>query len=147
MVYPEYEVCKAKVVELQGQFDKLLTEKERIFSKALPNAIRYDKESVQSSNTVNVQEEYVITLDEKQIDEKLEQLRTMLSDRNGLLEMKEKELFKSQDLHDKVYRLRYIKGFGIKKISNILSYSRAHVYRILDEIGKVDTKCDTFAKK
>ena len=134
MIYPEYESCKIKVSELQNQFDKLLTEKERIFSKALPNAIRYDKENVQTSGGVNALEEYVIELDEKQIDEKLNQIRTLLEDRIKLLEMKEKELFKSQELHDKIYRMRFVEGCGIKKISKILNYSKAHVYRIIDEI-------------
>ena len=140
MIYPEYESCKAKVSELQNQFDRLLTEKERIFTKALPNAIRYDKEHVQTSGGSNPLEEYVISLDEKQIDEKLNQIRILLDDRNRLLEMKEKELFKSQDLHDKVYRMRFIEGCGIKKIARILNYSKAHVYRILDEIKKHETK-------
>lgn len=147
MVYPEYESCKAKVTELQEQFDKLVTEKERIFAKALPNAVRYDKENVQTSTNVNVQEEYVIALDEKQIDEKLEQARALLKDRTELLEMKKKKLFESQDLHDKVYRMRYVERFGIKKIARILYYSRTHIYRILDEIENDVTKCYTDGTK
>lgn len=46
--YLEYECIKAKFVDLQEQFAKVLLEKERLFTRTLPSAIRYDKDKVQT---------------------------------------------------------------------------------------------------
>ena len=75
MIYLDYEMYRLKYLELQEQFNAFLTEKERLFTKTQPNAIRYDKEKVQVPFGCNVLEEYVISLDETKIDEKLDKLR------------------------------------------------------------------------
>ena len=136
MIYIEYESYRLKYLELQEQFNRILTEKERLFTKTLPNAIRYDKEHVQCSPDTNTLEEYVINLDEKKIDESLARLRQLLEDRGKLLELKEQELRKSQDKDDRVYCLKYLDGYGINKICKIMSYSRSQIYKILNRISK-----------
>ena len=89
MIYLEYEEYRAKFLDLQEQFNHILTEKERLFTRALPNAIRYDKEHVQCTNDSNPLEDYACALDEKRIDEHLGRLRQLLEDRERLLKMKE----------------------------------------------------------
>ena len=143
MIYLEYEEYRIRYNELQVQFNAVLTEKESLFTKTQPNAIRYDKEKVQSSFDGNVLEEYVITMDEKGLDNKLNWLRQCLEDREKLLDMKEKELRKSQDKQDKIYVYRFLDGYGINRISRSLNYSKSQIYRILSQIQK---RCDKMRK-
>ena len=73
--YLEYDRCKAKYHAIQEAFTALLLERERLFTKMLPNAITYDKDHVLSSVGSNPLEDYAISLDEKGIDEKLARYR------------------------------------------------------------------------
>ena len=139
MIYLDYEMYRIIYLDLQEKFNNVLMEKERLFTKTQPNAIRYDKEKVQVPVGFNVMEEYVISLDEKKIDEQLNGLRQVLDDREKLLIMKEKELRKSQDKNDRIYVYRYLDGYGINRIARSLSYSKSQVYRILGDIKK---RCD-----
>ena len=53
MVYLEYERFKVKYLEIQNNYNDILTEKENLFTKTQPNAIRYDKENVQGGTFEN----------------------------------------------------------------------------------------------
>ena len=136
MIYREYEVCKSKYRELQRNFDAVLTEKERLFVKTQPKAIVYDKDKVQSSHDVNVLEDYVISCESKDIDNKLNELRRMLEDRLMLLKVKEEELRRSQDKKDRIYVLLYIDCMSIRKVAESLSYSKATIQRINKELKR-----------
>ena len=104
--------------------------------KTLPSAIRYDKDHVQSSPSSNVLDEYVIALDESQIDSELAKVKELIEDRGRLLDLKEKQLRDSQHINDRVYVMKYLEGYSVNRISKVLNYSRTQVYRILDEIKK-----------
>ena len=143
MIYLEYEAYRVKFLDLQEQFNHFLTEKERLFTRAMPNAIRYDKEHVQSSNDSNPLEEYAIALDEQKIDENLSRLRQLLEDREKLLNMKEMELRKSQDKFDRIYVNRFLDGYGINRLARSHNYSKSQVYRIL---GQIQKRCDKMRK-
>ena len=136
MIYPEYERFKVRFASMQERFADVLLEKERLFTKTQPNAIRYDKDQVQSSIDGNMLEDYVISLDEEQIEEKLAKLRQSLQDWEILINLKEKELRKSKVMHDRIYVYKYLEGYGINRISKELNYSRSQVYRILRQIEK-----------
>ena len=136
MTYLEYERFKVKYNEMQETFAQILMEKERLFTKTLPNAITYDRDQVQTSISGNPLEEYVISMDEKRIDEKLSKTRESLKDWEMLLKMKENELRASYSIPDKIYVCRYIDGYGINKIAKTINYSKSQVYRILSQIDK-----------
>lgn len=138
-IYPKYEITKCRYDRIQEQFASVLLEKEGLFTKALPNAIRYDKDRVQTTVEGNVLEEYVISLEEKDIDAKLDALRQSLSDWEILLEIQEGILRKSPDRYDRIYVLKYLDGCSIKKICKIMNYSRSQLYKILNQI-KHETK-------
>ena len=139
MIYPEYEQYKARYNDLQNIFASFLLEKESLFTKTLPNAIRYDKDRVQSSIDGNMLESYVIKLEDSRIDEKLDHVRQTLQDWEILLDAKERDLRKSQDKYDRIYTFKYLDGYGINKIAKILSYSKSQIYRMLKQIDK---RCD-----
>ena len=139
MDYLEYERYRLKYNAMQERFASVLLEKERLFTNTLPSGIRYDKDKVQHSVDDNPLEEYVIQMDEKQIDDTLDQMRKTIKDWEMLLEVKERELRKSLSIPDRIYTCRYLDGYGIGKISSSLCYSKSQVYRIL---RKIEKRCD-----
>ena len=140
MIYLEYEAYKQRFRESQRIFNDLLLEKERLFTAALPGAIRYDKDRVQSSITSTPLESYVIALDEKEIDTKLAELRQILTDHETLLRLKEIELRKSPDIIDKVYVSKFIDGYSVNFTAKRINYSRRQTYRIYNIIVNKITK-------
>ena len=139
MDYLEYERYRLKYNAMQERFASVLLEKERLFTNTLPSGIRYDKDKVQHSVDGNPLEEYVCQMDEKQIDETLDQMRKTIKDWEMLLEVKERELRKSLSIPDRIYTCRYLDGSGLGKISSSLCYSKSQVYRIL---RKIEKRCD-----
>lgn len=136
MVYLEYERVKMSCISTKNRFAHLLLEKERILTETLPNAIRYDKDNVQTSIEGNLLDNYVIEMDEKGIDKRLAKLRQSLKDWEILLEFMERRLRSSKEIPDRIYVMRHLDGYGIKRICKEINYSRSQIYRILDKIEK-----------
>lgn len=136
MVYVEYEIYKSRFRTAQMWFDDALLEKERLFTKTQPSAITYDRDIVQSSPSGDILDNYVISLEEKKINDKIEPFRQMLIDRERLLIIKEAELRRSPDKYDKIYVMKYLEGWSIGRICKQMNYSRSQVYKILDSITK-----------
>ena len=92
MIYIEYEQYRATYLRLQEAFNHYLTEKERLITRTLPNAVRYDKD-ITSKGTpdTNPLESYVISLEETKVDENLGRIRSLLDDRKRLLDLKEQD--------------------------------------------------------
>lgn len=132
----EYERCKAMYGKLQKAFERALLEKERLFTRTLPSAIRYDKDKVQSTVDVNPLEDFVINCEDKELEERIARYRQHLKDWGMLLDIKETELRQSRILLDRVYVCRYLEGLSIKRMCGILNYSRPQVYRKLSQLNK-----------
>jgi DNA-directed RNA polymerase specialized sigma subunit len=135
-VYIDYEIYKCKYLEIQIQYNEILTEKENLFTKTQPNAIRYDKVQVQGGTYGNGFDEYLIAKEKEQIDERLAEARQLLEDRERLLKLKEKELRASKDKLDLIYCMRYVDNKRPYAIARCLNYSESQIYRILDKIQK-----------
>ncbi len=135
-VYIDYETYKCKYLEIQVQYNEILTEKENLFTKTQPNAIRYDKVQVQGGTYGNGFDEYLIAKEKEQIDERLAEARQLLEDRERLLKLKEKELRASKDKLDLVYCMRFVDNKRPYAIARALNYSESQIYRILDKIQK-----------
>ena len=146
MVYLEYEEYLRNYHRAQERFNDVLLEKERLFTQALPSAVRYDKDRVKSSITGNALDRYVIEVDEKKINETLAELRQVIGDRAILLDVKERELRSSKDKSDIVYVCKYLDGMSIGRICHKLNYSRAQVYRIICDIGRSINTFSPFCK-
>ncbi len=136
MVFLEYERAKNKYSKAQMWLDDALTEQERLLTKTMPNAIRYDKVNVKSSPNGNVLDDYVIAKQEKKIDNKICRMRQLLADRERLLKLKENELRVSKDKLDQIYCMRYVDDKRIYLIAKTLNYSESQIYRILDKIQR-----------
>lgn len=136
MLFVEYERCKDIYIELQAKYEAVMLEKERLFTRVMPNAINYDKEDIQTSISSNVLDEYILALERNKVDERLESIKSMLADRQRLLNMKEQALRKSPDKYDRLYVFRYLDGMGVKQITRRMYLSKTQVYRLLDDIRR-----------
>lgn len=134
MIYKTYEEYKNRYYMTQQNYNDLLTEKERLFVRTQPNAIRYDKLNVKSSPNSNVLEDYVIEKEKKQLDRRIAEMKVLLDDRRNLMLLKEAELRKSKDMYDRIYTMRYLEDMSVERIAKKVNYSVSQVYRILTKI-------------
>lgn len=135
MIYPEYERFRQNYLEAQRRYDAVLSEKEKLFARTQPQAVRFDKESCTGSAGGSPFDGYLIEKERKRIDERLDEARNLMNHRKELLNLKEQELKISKDLYDKIYRLKYISHWKVQKISRETGYSESHLYRILNSIN------------
>jgi hypothetical protein len=134
--YLEYEQIKAKYTDLQERFARVLLEKERLFTRTLPSAIRYDKDKIQSTVDGSPLEDFVVSVDTKEIDIKIKRLRHHLNDWGVLLTVKETALRKSPTIIDRIYVMRYLDGYSVNKICRALHYEKSRIYELLREIDR-----------
>ena len=133
-IYAEHAQLRARYIEAQRIYDGIVSEKERLFERTQPQAVNVEKERVSGGENQNPFDNYLIAKESKRIDERLNEIKSILDDRRELLELKERELRASKDWHDIIYKLRYIDNLSITKIENRLPYSRAQIWRILNKI-------------
>ena len=136
MIYAIYEEYKNKYYETQKEYNNILNEKEKLFMITQPSSSKFDKERVSGGSSDNTFDRYLILKEEKKIEQRLKEIRSILDDRERLLKLKEEELKESTDIKDKIYRYRYIDKLKVYKISKLVGYSEAQVYRFLDEIRR-----------
>ena len=134
--YTDYESYLVRYEYIQMQFVRVLLEKEKLLTRTLPSAIRYDKDKVQNTIDDNPLEDYIISVEEKELDVKIARLRRHLDDWRVLMDVKEGELRKSQVLIDRVYVMKYLDGLSVNKICRILHYEKTRIYELLTEIAK-----------
>jgi hypothetical protein len=136
MLYKEYWEYKTKYYDAQKKYDEVLSEKEDLFARTQPKATQYDKEVVSGGSPGNTFDEYVIAKEKKQIDERLEEAKSILSDREKLLRLKEEELYASADWHDKIFIYKYVCNMSVNEIKYRMPYCRSQIYEILKIIKK-----------
>lgn len=134
MLYEQYNEYKIKYYEVQQKYNEILNEKEKIFAITQPKSTKYDKERVKGGSPSNSFDDYLVLKEEQQIDQRLEEIKSILSDRERLLKLKEDELRHSTNIQDKIYTYRYIDKMKIEKICRLVGYREAQVYRILKTI-------------
>ena len=132
--YIEYEKCKNECYEIQCKYNRLLAQKEELFSATQPQALKFDKEVVSGGRNRNTFEEYLIKKDKIELDKRLAEMKTIVDDYNHLLNIKYEQLKKSSNIQDKIYMYRYVEKLKIYQIHHKANYSEAQIYRILKEI-------------
>lgn len=134
MIYITFEKYKNNYYETLNQYNEILNEKEHLFLKTQPKSTKYDKERVSGGVSSNTFDDYLIEKERKQIDHRLEEVKSILDDRERLLKLKEEELKASTNIQDKIYKYRYIDKMKVHKICRLVGYSEAQVYRVLRNI-------------
>lgn len=136
MLYIEYEEYKSKLYEVQRKYNDILNEKEELFARTQPKATQITGEKTAGGKHGNIFDDYLIQKEKKNIDQRLEEVKSILDDRERLVQLKEQELRASNNSYDKIYRCRYIDKLTIEKTARISSYSRSQVFNILKTIRK-----------
>lgn len=131
MLYVDYEISRRRYEETRKAFESMLDEKEVLFVRTQPGAVRFDKVRVTGGKQANSFEEYIAAKEKAQIDERLTEMRSILEDRRLVLESKEQDLRKSTEILDRVYCLRMIDKMRIYKISRITHYSDRQIHRFI----------------
>lgn len=136
MIYEEYETFRKKLYEAQIQCNEILNEKEELFAKTQPKATQIKGDKTTGGKHTNSFDDYLIQKERKNIDKRLEEIKSILNDRERLVRLKEQELRASNNPYDKIYRCRYIDRLTIEKTVRLSNYSRSQVFNILKEIRK-----------
>lgn len=135
MIWLEYRDLNTKFLEAQRIFGQVVDEKERLFAMTQPKAVITDKVSVVGGATPNVFEKYLIEKEEKEIDQRIAEAKSILAEREHLLRIKEIELRRSGHIYDKVCRMYFLDGIKPYLISRKLHYSKSQIYRIIKKFG------------
>lgn len=136
MIYVIYEEYKNKYYETQKEYNIILNEKEKLFMITQPSAVKFDKEIVSGGTTDNTFDRYLILKEEKKIEQRLNEIKSILDDRERLLKLKEQELRASTSVQDKIYKYRYLDKLKVFKIAKLVGYSEPQIYRILKTIKR-----------
>ena len=148
MIFYEYSRLRDRLNDAKEAYLEILDEKAELFARTQPKAVAYDGEKVAGGTPKNPFDEYLILKEKARIDERLEEAKAIVMERLDALEAKEKELRQSDGLYDIVYKMRYVDGSHVKKISKAIGYSKSQTYRIIERVdeilklGKYGTKCD-----
>ncbi len=134
MLFLEYEKTKRKFHEIKRVYDSILAEKENLFLKTQPRAVDTGKEKVTGSHIGSPFDAYVMELEEKGINERLDEAKALMEQRQSLLSQTEDELRHSEELEDRVYIMRYMERKKVRRISKVIGYSEPQVYRTLKNI-------------
>lgn len=136
MLYVVYEQYKTKLYNAQQDFDSILSEQEKLFSRTQPQSTDFSKEPVKGGVPSDKFYEYVREKQEKQIDLRLAEARSILNDRERLTKLKLEELMNSKNIYDRVYVCKYIEGLKNHQIAKKINYSEPQIYRILKIIRR-----------
>ena len=134
MLYVVYEQYKIKLYNAQKDLDKILCEKEELFSRTQPQSTKYDKENVKGGSPSNSFDEYLIAKEKKQIEERLAEAKSIVNDRKELLLGKEEELRQSKNEYDIIYRYYFIDCLSIRQIERRIPSSKSEIDRKLQKI-------------
>lgn len=135
MVYIDYVILQQSYNESLKRLKELLDKKEEVFTRTLPNAIRYDITKVlHSVNTNSALDDYV--MDIEAIEQKIRQARVIVYERKEMLDLKEEELRASKDTNDRIFVMRYLDHRKVTEIARKLNYVQETIYKRLNKIDK-----------
>lgn len=134
MLYVEHNQLRTKYILVQMQYDAILSEQEALFARTQPAGINYAKERATGGNPTNPFDEYITAKEQKRIDERLKEIKSILDDRKELLDLKERELRLSKEWDDIIYTYYFLDRLTITQIEIRLPYSRVQIWRKLNKI-------------
>lgn len=132
--YIEFEECLKKYNEILKVHETLISEKERLFLETQPKTTTLDKISVEGGKKNNLFDNYLIQVEKKQLDQKIEESKKLVDTRYKYLKEKENELRNSNEWIDKIYVYRFLDKLPVKAMVHLIPYEEAQMYRILNEI-------------
>ena len=135
MIYIEYEELVQAQQRTVRAYEAVLEEQERLFEMTQPQGVDYQGDRVQSSPTSTAIDRYVEAKEKAGIDRKKAELMEVIGEREELIRLKKNELYASQRLEDKVYRMRVLERAKVPEIARKTHYTTRQIYRILRRIS------------
>lgn len=131
-----YESAKAKYIDAQDAYRRLVDKKDELFQRTQPQAIEIKPDKISGGGASNPLEEYMIAKDRLGVDDRIVEARNILQERVQLLEVAERDLRQSPALYDRVYVMRYLSAHSVDYIARSLHYSKRQVYNIINTIAE-----------
>lgn len=132
-MYREYDTAFKRLNSLHTEYERLLSTKEDIFSMTQPQGISY-KEKVKGGGINDSFNKYLEKKEELRLDERIEEITSLISARKVTIDRLKKELENSTELKDQIYYLKNIKKCKVSEIITEVGVSRSTYNRLIREI-------------
>lgn len=136
MLYLDYEDFRMDYLENERFYQRLLDEKEKLWMRTQPKASKIGSDKIVSGYQDNCMDEYLISMEQKRLEQKLAEYKSILDAKAELMERKRQDLLDSRYVEDRVYCMRYFDGYKVPVIARKVHFSASTVYRILKQIKK-----------
>ena len=135
-MYLEYHELLKKLKDAEKTYYNALDKKSRLLYLVEPHAVQI-KEVVNHLSNLNMDYNYIqYTSQIEEIDKLINETRNNKDVLNYELNKKEILLKNSQDIYDKIYYFKYIRGKRVNEFYRLINYSKRQIYRFIDEINK-----------
>ncbi len=134
MVYEEYHDLLKKYKEAENSYYNALDKKSKLLYGIESHASKPKALIVNSSHDPYDDPMINYVAEIKEVDDLINETRNNKDMLEHELKKKELELRASVDVYDRIYVYKWIEHKRVKNYWRLLNYSRAQVYRFIDEI-------------
>ncbi len=146
MLYLEYHELLKKYKNAEKSYYSALDKKSRLLYLVEPHAVQI-KEVVNHLSGLNPDYNYIqYTSQIEEVDKLINETRNNKDVLIYELNKKELVLKNSQDIYDKIYYFKYIRGKRVNEFYRLTNYSKRQVYNYINEIKKNLYKNETLHK-
>lgn len=136
MLYLEYHELLKKYKNAEKIYYNALDKKSSLLYLVEPHAVQA-KEIINSLSMTNPDEKIIMYVSQiEEIDKLINETRNNKDALNYELNKKEILLKNSQNIYDKIYYFKYIRGKRVNDFYRLINYSKRQIYRFIDEINK-----------
>ena len=134
MIYLEYHELLKKYKNAEKIYYNALDKKSSLLYLVEPHAIQA-KEIINSLSMTNQKEKIIMYVSQiEEVDKLINESRNNKDALNYELNKKEILLKNSQNIYDKIYYFKYIRGKRVNEFYRLLNYSKRQVYNYIKEI-------------
>ena len=135
MIYLEYAELLKKYNDANRDFLDALDKKQELLCMVTPGATKYSEKTSQNTGQGDKKLiEYVSKIE--YVDKLITSTRNTRDITNYELKKKEKELRESKDVYDRIYVYKWLEHKSVYKFYRLLNYSKAQIYRKIEEMQK-----------
>lgn len=136
MLYLEYNELLKKYKNAEKIYYNALDKKSSLLYLVEPHAVQA-KEIINSLSMTNPDEKIIMYVSQiEEVDKLINETRNNKDALNYELNKKEILLKNSQNIYDKIYYFKYIRGKRVNEFYRLINYSKRQIYRFIDEINK-----------
>ena len=136
MIYMKHAEARRAYKKALEEYGAILDEWVALFETTQPKGQQTDAVRVQTSPTNDALDRYLAEKERRNIDSRIKEARAIAENRKALLDNALEALTRSQEPMDRVYFLRFCRGFSVERIAQEVHYSESHIYRLIRWIRK-----------